>query len=171
MTPLKHVIIYTDGACSGNPGPGGYGTVLLFGKHRKELSAGFRKTTNNRMELLALIAGLEALNFKCKVTAYTDSKYVENAINKGWAASWRKKGWMNKKEPRVNHDLWARLLPLVEAHDIDLKWVKGHAGVQENERCDELAVEATHGGNHSVDEGYESPRSPVSASAQGKLFG
>jgi ribonuclease HI len=141
--PLKEVTIYTDGACSGNPGPGGYGVVLLYQGHRKELSAGFKDTTNNRMEILAAIKGLESLKEKCRVTLYTDSQYLVNAIEKNWAQKWRANGWMrNKKEPALNADLWARLLKLCEFHEIKFVWVKGHAGNPENERCDQLAVAA-----------------------------
>ena len=141
--PLKEVTIYTDGACSGNPGPGGYGVVLLYRGHRKEFSAGFRDTTNNRMEILAAIIGLESLKEKCKVTLYTDSQYVVNSIEKGWAKKWRANGWMrNKKEPALNADLWTRLLKLCEVHDVQFVWVRWHAGNPENERCDQLAVDA-----------------------------
>ena len=141
--PLKEVTIYTDGACSGNPGPGGYGVVLLYKGHRKELSAGFKDTTNNRMEILAAIRGPECLREKCRVTLYTDSQYLVNAIEKNWAKKWRANGWMrNKKEPALNADLWARLLKLCEFHQLKFVWVRGHAGNPENERCDQLAVEA-----------------------------
>ena len=141
--PLKEVTIYTDGACSGNPGPGGYGVVLLYQGHRKELSAGFKDTTNNRMEILAAIKGLESLKEKCRVTLYTDSQYLVHAMETNWAQKWRANGWMrNKKEPALNADLWARLLKLCEFHEIKFVWVKGHAGNPENERCDQLAVAA-----------------------------
>lgn len=137
------VQIYTDGACSGNPGPGGYGTILRYGNREKELSEGFESTTNNRMELLAAIRGLEALKKPCRVTLYSDSQYLVNGIQKGWAKKWRANGWKrNAKEPALNADLWARLLELIELHDIELIWVKGHAGHPENERCDKLAVAA-----------------------------
>ena len=150
--PLKEVTIYTDGACSGNPGPGGYGVVLLYQGHRKELSAGFRETTNNRMEILAVISGLESLKEKCKVTLYTDSQYVVNAIEKNWAKKWRANGWMrNKKEPALNADLWARLLKLCEVHELKFVWVRGHAGNRENERCDRLAVDAIKQSNLPLD--------------------
>ncbi|CCO09122.1 ribonuclease HI [Desulforamulus hydrothermalis] len=143
MSSLKEVIIYTDGACSGNPGPGGYGVVLLYKGHRKELSGGFRNTTNNRMEILAAIVGLEQLKERCSVTLYTDSQYLVNAIEQGWAKKWRANGWMrNKKEPALNADLWERLLKLLEYHQVKFVWVRGHAGNPENERCDRLAVEA-----------------------------
>ena len=139
----KHVIIYTDGACSGNPGPGGYGIILQYGAHRKELSAGFAETTNNRMELLAVITALEALKTSCAVDLYSDSKYVIDAIQKGWAVKWRSKNWMRTpKEPAKNPDLWERLLKLLEQHEVTFHWVKGHASNENNNRCDELAVNA-----------------------------
>ena len=139
----KHVIIYTDGACSGNPGPGGYGIILQYGEHRKELSEGFAETTNNRMELLAVITALEALKTSCAVDLYSDSKYVIDAVQKGWAVKWRSKNWMRTpKEPAKNPDLWERLLGLLEQHDVTFHWVKGHASNENNNRCDELAVAA-----------------------------
>ena len=141
MSELKVVEIYTDGACSGNPGPGGYGVVLKFGSARKELSGGEAETTNNRMELMAAIVGLEALNQPCKVKLYSDSKYLINAIRLGWAVKWRENGWMrNKKDPALNPDLWEKILNLLEKHEVELIWVKGHAGNPENERCDKMAV-------------------------------
>lgn len=140
----KEVTIYTDGACSGNPGPGGYGVVMLYKGHRKELSAGYQDTTNNRMELLGAIAGLESLNEPCKVTLYTDSQYIVNAMEKGWAQKWQANGWMrNKKDPALNPDLWDRLLKLCRRHHVTFIWVRGHSGNPENERCDRLAVEAS----------------------------
>ena len=140
---MKKIQLYADGACQGNPGPGGYGAVLLFGKHRMELSGGFRQTTNNRMEIMGVIKGLEALKEKCEVEIYSDSKYVVDALSKGWAVKWRKKGWMrNKKERALNSDLWAALLALYESHEASIQWVKGHSGNPENERCDQLAYEA-----------------------------
>ena len=146
------ITLYTDGAAKGNPGPGGYGTVLIFGKHRKELTQGFRLTTNNRMELLAVIAGLEALKTnEHPVTIYSDSKYVVDAINKGWLESWVKKGFKGKK----NVDLWQRFLPLQKRFKLTFKWVKGHAGIPENERCDQLAVQSAESANLLVDEGFE----------------
>jgi ribonuclease HI len=151
-TNLKEITMYTDGACSGNPGPGGYGVVMLYKGHRKELSAGYRNTTNNRMEMLAVIVGLETLKEKCKVTLYTDSQYVVNAIEKGWAKKWRANGWMrNKKEPALNADLWDRMLRLCDFHQVKFIWVKGHAGNPENERCDQLAVEASKQPNLPAD--------------------
>jgi len=137
---MKKITIYTDGACSGNPGPGGYGVVLIHNAHRKELSGGEKETTNNRMEVLAAIVALEALNQPCEVALYSDSKYLVDAIEKGWARRWRENNWMrNKKEPALNVDLWERLLPLTDKHKVSFHWVKGHAGNPENERCDELA--------------------------------
>ena len=137
----KHVIIYTDGACSGNPGPGGFGIILQYGEHRKEISQGFPETTNNRMELLAVITALEALKSPCDVDLYSDSKYVIDAIQKGWAVKWRSKNWMRTpKEPAKNPDLWERLLNLLEIHHVTFHWVKGHAQNANNNRCDEIAV-------------------------------
>ncbi|MCI6830706.1 MAG: ribonuclease HI [Clostridiales bacterium] len=139
----KHVVIYTDGACSGNPGPGGFGVILQYGEYRKEISKGFPETTNNRMELLGVITALEALKSPCFVDLYSDSKYVIDAIQKGWAVKWRSKGWMRTaKEPAKNPDLWERLLDLLEIHDVTFHWVKGHAQNENNNRCDELAVNA-----------------------------
>ena len=153
---MKQVIIYTDGACKGNPGPGGFGAVLMSGGHRKEVSAGYRLTTNNRMELLAAITSLEMLQEPCKVELHSDSKYLVQAINDRWIAGWQKKGWVNsKKEPVKNKDLWLKLLDAIGDHDITWKWVKGHAGVEENERCDELANEAVASGDLQEDEGFE----------------
>ena len=158
MTSKKKVTIYTDGACTGNPGPGGYGVVLIFGKHRRELSGGFRRTTNNRMELMGPIEGLEVLNQSCRVTLHSDSQYVVEGIEKGWAKRWKSNGWMrNKREQAVNPDLWGRLLDLCEKHEVEFRWVRGHAGDRENERCDQLAVQAAHGKDLPVDKGYESP--------------
>ena len=155
---MKKITIYTDGACSGNPGPGGYGAILQHGKNRKELSAGFRKTTNNRMELLAVISGLETLKAPCEVTIFSDSRYIVDAVNKGWARRWRSNDWRrNKKEKAVNPDLWARLLDLLEVHDTEFRWVKGHAGNRGNERADALAVAAANAEDLAIDEGYETP--------------
>ncbi len=138
----KFVEIFTDGACSGNPGPGGWGVVLRFGEREKELSGGEKETTNNRMELTAAIEGLSALKEPCRVRLVTDSKYVADGITKGWAESWRKNGWRKAdKKPALNVDLWERLLDLIETHEVTIDWVKGHAGHPENERCDKLAVE------------------------------
>ena len=135
------VTIYTDGACSGNPGPGGWGVILSYKGHKKELSGGERQTTNNRMELTAVIEGLSALTRPCRVNVVTDSKYEVDAITLGWARKWRAQGWMrNKKEKALNPDLWETLLDLLDRHEVTFTWVKGHAGHPENERCDELAV-------------------------------
>ena len=138
---MKEVTIFTDGACSGNPGPGGWGVILRYGEREKELSGGEKNTTNNRMELTAAIKGLSALKEKCKVLLVTDSKYVADGIGKGWAVSWQKNGWRKAdKKPALNPDLWEELLRLTEYHDITIEWVKGHDGHPENERCDALAV-------------------------------
>ncbi|MDR3552333.1 MAG: ribonuclease HI [Clostridia bacterium] len=140
---LKKVEIFTDGACLGNPGPGGYGVILRCGGVVKELSKGYEGTTNNRMELLAAIEGLAALKSRCSVTLYSDSLYVVNGITKGWAKKWRQNGWMRTpREPALNADLWERLLTLLGAHEVKTVWVKGHAGHAENERCDFLATSA-----------------------------
>lgn len=150
---MREITIYTDGAASGNPGPGGYGVVLMCGPYRKELSGAYRLTTNNRMELLAVILGLEALKQEGnKVTIYSDSKYVVDAIQKGWLASWIKSGFKNKKNP----DLWRRYIAISSKHTVNFVWVKGHASVPENERCDQLAVTAYKSGEFEIDEGYES---------------
>lgn len=138
---LKLVEIFTDGACSGNPGPGGWGTILRFGEYEKELSGGELNTTNNRMELTAVIKGLEALKEPCQVILTTDSKYVSDAIINGWAKSWAQNAWKKAdKKPALNPDLWATLLNLLEKHEVTINWVRGHAGHKENERCDQLAV-------------------------------
>ena len=139
---MKKVEIYTDGACSGNPGPGGWGAVLVYGKIEKEMYGGEAETTNNRMELTAVITALEALKEPCEVKLTTDSKYVCDAINQGWLPSWVLKGWRKAdKKPVLNVDLWERLLPLLDRHKVEFIWVKGHAGHPYNERCDTLAVE------------------------------
>ena len=141
MANRKQVEIFTDGACSGNPGPGGWGAVLRFGSAEKELCGGEENTTNNRMELSAVIAGLSALTEPCDVTLYSDSKYFIDAIEQGWAVKWRAKGWMRtNKDKALNPDLWERILQLLDYHTVKLVWVKGHAGHPENERCDRLAV-------------------------------
>lgn len=138
---LSFVKIYTDGACSGNPGPGGWGTILRCNGVEKELSGGEQETTNNRMELTAVIEGLKCLKRKCDVEVITDSKYVADAIVKGWAKSWKKNGWRKSdKKPALNSDLWEVLLQEVDKHNIKITWVKGHNGHPENERCDKLAV-------------------------------
>ena len=138
---LKKIEIFTDGACSGNPGPGGWGCILRYGNAEKELSGGEGDTTNNRMELTAAIEGLKALKEKCEVTLYTDSQYVANGINKGWARTWQKNGWIKSdKKPAQNRELWEELLSLIDRHEVSVVWVKGHNGHPENERCDRLAV-------------------------------
>jgi len=149
---IKDVVtMYTDGAASGNPGPGGYGIVLIYGPHRKELSEGFAMTTNNRMELMAVIRGLEALTRKnLRVKIYTDSKYVSEAINQGWIFQWESKRFKKRK----NTDLWKRFLELYREFELELIWVKGHADIPENERCDRLAVEASQSSNLKEDTGY-----------------
>jgi ribonuclease HI len=152
---LKQVTIYTDGACLGNPGPGGYGVVLLYGEVRKELSGGYRHTTNNRMEMMAAIVGLESLKEPCTVTLYSDSQYVVNAITKGWAKKWRANNWQrNKTEKAVNPDLWEQLLTLCDRHKVTFCWVRGHAGNVENECCDQLAVAAAKQRDLPPDTGY-----------------
>ena len=153
---MKHVTIYTDGACIGNPGPGGYGAVLLYNGNRQELSGGYRRTTNNRMEIMAVLAGLRYLKEPCRVTVYSDSRYVVDAMSKGWAERWRAKGWTKgDRTPALNPDLWAEMLDLSDRHQVEYRWVKGHAGDPENERCDELAVAAARGTDLAHDEAYE----------------
>lgn len=153
---LKQVIIYTDGACIGNPGPGGYGVVLKRGRARKELSAGFQHTTNNRMELMAAIAGLELLREPCRVQLFTDSRYLADAMQQGWAQQWRSRKWKREKGGRaLNPDLWGRLLDLCERHQVEFIWIKGHADTPENERCDQLAQAAARQNSLPPDPGYE----------------
>ncbi|MBE6853840.1 MAG: ribonuclease HI [Ruminococcus sp.] len=138
---MKNVEIFTDGACSGNPGPGGWGAILRYGGHEKELSGGEALTTNNRMELSAVIEALTALKEPCRVTLTTDSQYVVNSVTKGWVYNWQKKNWIKEKNtPVPNTDLWKTLLPLLDKHSVSFVWVRGHNGHPENERCDELAV-------------------------------
>ena len=138
---MKQVEIYTDGACSGNPGPGGWGAILLYKGHRKEISGGEPATTNNRMELTAVISALSLLKEPCVVELYSDSKYVIDALEKGWAVGWKKRGWVKSdKKPALNPDLWERLLELTQVHTLHYHWVKGHAENPLNNRCDELAV-------------------------------
>ncbi len=138
---MKHVDIYTDGACSGNPGPGGYGAILVYGGREKELCGGDKMTTNNKMELMAVIVALEALKEPCSVTVTTDSKYVSDGIVQGWAKSWKAKGWKKADgKPALNSELWEKLLSLLDIHEVEFVWVKGHAGHPYNERCDTLAV-------------------------------
>ena len=150
---MSQVVIYTDGAATGNPGPGGYGVVLLSSNHRKELSDGYRLTTNNRMELLAVIIGLEAIKKPgVKITIYSDSKYVVDSVEKGWVLGWEKKGFAKRKNP----DLWKRFLAIYRQHHVKFIWIKGHAENPENERCDRLAVAAAAGRNLQPDTYYES---------------
>jgi ribonuclease HI len=157
MSKTKPVIIYTDGACLGNPGPGGYAAVLLSGPHRKELSGGFRRTTNNRMEIMAAIMGLESLKHRCAVTLYTDSRYVQQSISLGWAKRWRAKAWKYEKGRRPNWDLWDRLLSVCAQHEVEFLWVRGHVGDMENERCDVLAVAAAKQTGLPPDALFEEP--------------
>jgi ribonuclease HI len=159
MENSKHVTIYTDGGALGNPGPGGYGVVLKYKGHRRELSGGFRCTTNNRMELLAAIEALRALKTRCDVTLHTDSRYLVDGITKGWAKRWRANDWMrNKKDEALNPDLWGTLLDLCAKHNVKFVWVKGHAGNPENERCDELVKQAAKQPNLPPDAVYEATR-------------
>jgi ribonuclease HI len=137
---MDKVTIYTDGACSGNPGPGGWAAILMAGDHRKEISGGEKSTTNNKMELLAVISALEALKRPCEVTVFTDSQYIEKAINEGWLRSWKAKGWKRKGGELKNVELWQTLDKLLETHKVSFNWVKGHAENEFNNRCDELAV-------------------------------
>lgn len=161
---MQEVTIFTDGACSGNPnGPGGYGIILVYKSpdgevHRKELSKGFINTTNNRMELMAAIVGIESLKKPCHVTLYSDSQYLVNAINQKWVQKWMQNNWMRdikKKIPAKNIDLWKRLISSMEIHQVQFIWVKGHAGHEENEICDKLAVKAAAGDNLEVDQKAE----------------
>jgi ribonuclease HI len=154
MDATKEVTIFTDGSCEPNPGPGGYGVVLICDRHRKELSGGFRLTTNNRMEVYAAIAGLEALKKSCKAKLHSDSEYLVKAMTLGWVRRWESKGWRKAKNP----DLWKRLLELCEEHRVEFLWVKGHAGNPNNERCDRLALGASKADNLLVDEIYENSR-------------
>ena len=140
---MKEVEIFTDGACSGNPGPGGWGAILKYGSYEKEISGADPQTTNNRMELSAVINALKLLKEPCSVTLFSDSKYVCDAIQKGWAKKWKSNNWMrSKNSPALNPDLWEQLLALLDKHNVYVNWVKGHAGHPENERCDKLAVSA-----------------------------
>ncbi len=158
MTNLKRVIVHTDGACITNPGSGGYGVFINSEGHIKELSGGFRNTTNNRMEIMAAIVALETLTEQCRVTVFSDSKYLVNAISQGWAKRWQKHGWKrNKRERAQNPDLWERLLKTCKAHKVEFKWVRGHSANPENERCDQLANEAAMRPDLPIDDGYENP--------------
>jgi len=164
LKPAGEIEIYTDGACQSNPGPGGYGVVLIADGRRRELSGGFRKTTNNRMELFSVIRALRELDHpNSKVTVYSDAQYVVNMINGGYAQRWRRDGWTRNhgKDPAMNPDLWEILLDLCARHAVRFVWVRGHADNKENSRCDELAVAARQGTDLPADEGYEKPVAPV----------
>lgn len=153
---MKNVTIYTDGACSGNPGVGGYGAVLMYKENRKEISKGYKLTTNNRMETLAVIEALKLLKEPCNIKLYTDSTYVANSINKGWVYNWQKNNWKNSsKKETPNKDLWQELLPLLEKHNVEFIWVKGHADNEENNRCDFLAREAIKNDKLLEDKNYK----------------
>ncbi len=153
----KNVTIYTDGACLGNPGPGGYAAVLLYGHHRKEIAGGFRLTTNNRMEIMAAIAALSALKTPCEVKLYSDSQYLVNAMTKGWVQRWRARGWMRTSTDKAkNVDLWEQLLHLCSRHRVQFHWLRGHDGHPDNERCDALATQAAQAPDLPPDQGYES---------------
>ena len=153
---MKKVTIYTDGGCTPNPGPGGYGIVLIYGEKRRELSGGYRSTTNNRMELTAAIRGLESLKEPCDVTLFSDSQYVVNGISKGWARRWKSKGWIKSdKRPAENIDLWEDLLNLCETHTVRFEWIRGHNGHAENECCDRLAGDASRRQDLPIDSVYE----------------
>jgi ribonuclease HI len=155
---MNEVIIYTDGACIGNPGPGGYGVVLEYGGRRRELSGGYRRTTNNRMELLGVIRGLEELKERAAVQVYTDSSYIVNAMRTGAAQRWRQAAWKRKDGTVPNADLWERLLDLAAGHFITFEWVPGHSGIPQNERCDRLAQAAARGSDLLDDSGFEAER-------------
>ncbi|MDB4412292.1 ribonuclease HI [Akkermansiaceae bacterium] len=158
---MKSVTVYTDGGARGNPGPGGHGAILLFGKFQKEVKGAYAHTTNNRMELMAAISALELLSEPCGVTLHSDSKYVVDAMLKGWLTGWKKKGWKKSdKKPVLNKDLWQRLDAAQEKHDMTWKWVKGHAGNPHNERCDELVHEAIDAENLQTDQGYLDSQAP-----------
>lgn len=152
---MKEVSIYTDGACSGNPGKGGFGVILNYMGKKKEISKGYKCTTNNRMEIMAALAGLNALTEPCKVILYSDSKYLVDSVNKGWIASWQKNGWKNSKKEKVkNRELFEELIELMNVHEVEYRWVKGHDGHSENERCDYLATSAAKADNLEEDTGY-----------------
>jgi len=153
---LKKVEIYTDGACTGNPGKGGFGAVLIYNGNEKRISKGFRKTTNNRMELMAAIEALKLLKEDCAVDLYSDSKYLTDAINQKWLSSWQKNGWKKAdKKPVLNRDLWEQLIALLEKHSVTFIWVKGHDGNEYNEICDSMAVEAYTESADNIDKNYE----------------
>ena len=158
MSKFASVTIYTDGACIKNPGPGGYGVVLDYEGRKRELSQGFRNTTNNRMEIMAAIIALESLTENSRVTVFSDSQYLVKAISDGWVKRWQKRGWKrNNRDMARNPDLWARLVKACEAHEVEFKWIRGHSANPENERCDRLANEAARRPNLSADDGYENP--------------
>jgi ribonuclease HI len=158
------VVIHTDGGAIDNPGPGGYGVVLRYKNHRKELSGGFRSTTNNRMELLACIEGLKALKNPCQVVLYSDSRYVVNGVTKGWAAKWQANGWkLSKRRKAENVDLWEQLLALCQQHDVEFRWVRGHAGNPDNERCDQLAMQAASRPNLPPDAAFETGETQIAS--------
>ncbi|MCX6149099.1 MAG: ribonuclease HI [Ignavibacteriales bacterium] len=156
MSDLKNILIFTDGGSLGNPGPGGYGIIIKYKDKVKEISGGYKLTTNNRMELMGTIVALNALKEKCNVTLHTDSKYVVDGIEKGWAERWKKNGWKrNKKDKAENPDLWDKLLEVISQHNVKMEWVKGHAGHPENERCDKLVKEAASQNHLPEDKGYK----------------
>lgn len=155
MSEKKTVEIWTDGACSGNPGPGGYGAILQYGEKRKELAAGYKRTTNNRMEMRGVIEALSALKGSCHVVLHSDSKYIVEAMQKRWPHTWQKNNWKKKDGRAKNPDLWEQIISLCEKHTVEFGWVKGHDGHEENERCDELARQAIIDGPLQVDEGFE----------------
>ncbi len=157
MSEKPHVVYaFTDGGAIGNPGPGGFGAILRYQGHERELSAGYRHTTNNRMELLGAIAALESLKRSCTIVLTTDSRYVVDGIHKGWAQRWKANGWMrNKKDKAINPDLWDRLLHAMDRHDVTFRWIKGHAGHAENERCDKLVQKAARCTDQAIDVEYE----------------
>ena len=164
MPDNSQVIIYTDGACHGNPGPGGYAAILIYEEKQKEISGGFKKTTNNRMELMAAIKGLESLKDSCDVTLYSDSQYLVRSMTQGWVQKWQANGWKrNKKDPALNVDLWKQILVLCHKHEVEFQWTKGHAGHPENERCDLLANEAAEQSDLPEDKIY-------SGTSQSDLF-
>ncbi|SFI10335.1 RNase HI [Tindallia magadiensis] len=153
---MKKVEIYTDGGALGNPGKGGYGAILVYGEHRKEIAGGYQHTTNNRMEMMACIKALETLKEPCEVDIFSDSKYLVDSVMKGWAKRWQANNWKrNKKDKAENSDLWKKLLELLEMHKVTLHWVKGHNGHPENERCDEMVKEAADKENLPIDAGYQ----------------
>jgi ribonuclease HI len=173
MSAITEVTVYTDGACLGNPGPGGYAAILISGNKRREIIGGHRRTTNNRMEILAALVALEALKWPCRVKVYSDSRYLVDAVIKGWAQRWRDSGWKrNRKEAALNADLWERLLVVCEKHEVEFVWVPGHAGNPENERCDQLSVGAAQADGLPPDARYEERQAKEEAAetAQPSLF-